>query len=112
MRKVFAALLALHCGAAAAEPLDAETLANCLVEKSSDVQTGAIKKLMIAAFQDDVPAMQKYLLEFGTALVSLAMSDCGVGPSQLSDPAFEAASSKYGEVIGERLINEAFAKLK
>jgi hypothetical protein len=94
---------------------DADTLADCLVQHSGQPESDAMKRVMIAALSDDTPGLKGALSEFSGLLLKLAMSSCGVGLTQLQDPAygatFQQASSKYGAVLGGKLMQDAFAKL-
>lgn len=99
----------------AAQPADADTLAECFVTHSGAQEADAMKRIMVAALSDDTPGLKTSLSDFSGLLLKLALSSCGVGLSQLQDPAygalFQKASSKYGSVLGARLMQDAFAKL-
>lgn len=94
---------------------DVDKLADCLVQHSAQPESDAMKRVMVAALSDDTPGLKSALSEFSGLLLKLSMSSCGVGLSQLQDPAyaatFQQASSKYGAVLGAKLMQDAFAKL-
>jgi hypothetical protein len=50
--------------------------------------------------------------EFGNLLVDLALKKCGISASQFADPNFQAASQKYGVLMGTKIMQDAFAKIK
>ncbi|MGN6467505.1 MAG: hypothetical protein ACTHLP_18730 [Rhizobiaceae bacterium] len=107
-------LLALLAGgnAMAAEPVDADQLARCLMSNSGGDETAAIKKMLVAALEDDTTALKTSIGEFGNLLVDLALKKCGISASQFADPNFQAASQKYGVLMGTKIMQDAFAKIK
>jgi hypothetical protein len=98
--------------AAAPQPIDVDKVAYCMMAHSGPPDEAIIKKLMIAALQDDVPGMQSNVAELASAMLKLAMVSCGVGMDQLDDKEFEAVGQKYGEMMGEKIMTEAFAKIQ
>ena len=86
--------MAFASPAAAQSVPGADQLANCMFGNTRDTQIAGMKNLIIAALQDDVPALQASVVELGSMLVSLAMTGCGLGLSQLQEPVFQQASEK------------------
>ena len=118
VRAAFAALAVLCCASSASAQssgttaIDVEAVTQCLFERTTEDQIASMKKLVIAALEENIPVMQEHLIGFGTSIVSLAMTACGVGLSQLNDPTFAEVSEKYGALLGDKVIGDAFAKLK
>ncbi len=99
----------------AMQPADVQKLADCFVSNSGEGEYGAMRKVMIAALSDDTAGLKTALADFSGLLLKLALGPCQVGMSQLQNPAYQAgfkeASSRYGAVLGQKLIQDAFAKL-
>ena len=98
--------------AMAAEPVDADALAQCLMTNSGDNETATLKKVMIAALTDDQATLKSSMSEFGNLIVDLALKKCGISASQFADPNFQAGGQKYGVLIGTKIMQDAFAKMK
>lgn len=96
---------------AEAQPFIPDDLALCMAAHSGHAEAELMKKLFIAALQDDVDGMRTGVADLGAAMVKLATRKCDVKLADLQAAEFEAAGSKYGEILGERIIQEAFSKL-
>jgi hypothetical protein len=107
-------ILAMSSVAGSAQQIDnskVETLARCLIDNSTDLETSTVRKMMVAALQDDLTTLRTSIVDLGSQMGKIAMNSCGVGLSQLGDPIFQEAGKRYGEILGERIMTEAFAKL-
>jgi hypothetical protein len=71
-----------------------------------------MKKLMIAALNDDIPALKAEATSYGGVIVQMAIASCNITVAQLSDPAVNDAVGKYGETIGAKIMTDAFAKVQ
>ena len=101
------------CGPGFAEdPVDAAALTQCLIANTTDDHIAAMKKLMIAALNDDIAGLKAEATNYGTIIVQMAMSTCKVTEAQLSDPAVNDAVGKYGETLGAKIMTDAFAKIQ
>lgn len=96
---------------AQAESLDVERLAACLYENSTAADIDIFKKIVVAAIEED-SSLKGLTMLLSVALVSLATEKCGVTVSQLAEPAFATAATKYGEQMGMKIMSDAFAKMK
>lgn len=96
---------------AAAQEIDQNALTDCLVANTTDEHLAAMKRLMIAALQDDSAAMKTEVTNYGNIIVQMAITSCKVEASQLQDPAVAEAIGAYGERIGEKMMTDAFAKI-
>ena len=115
------ALLAV-CGVAApffvssavpafAQAIDGPAVTECLIANTTDEHISAMKRLMIAALQDDIATLKTEVTSYGMIIVTMAMTQCGVTEAQLQDPALNAAVGAYGQKLGEKIMTDAFAKI-
>jgi hypothetical protein len=120
MRKAFSgSVFLVACGfvgpcfvsAPAIADVDKAALTECLVANTTDEHIAAMKRLMIAALQDDIQTMTTEVQNYGNIIVQLAISNCNIQASQLEDPAVGDAVGAYGERLGEKIMTEAFAKI-
>ena len=120
MRKAFrGSALLIACGVAAplfvAAPamadIDKAALTQCLVDNTTDDHIAAMKRLMIAALQDDIETMKTEVQNYGNIIVQMAISKCNIQASELQDPAVSEAVGAYGQKLGEKIMTEAFAKI-
>jgi hypothetical protein len=96
---------------AMAQTVDAAALTECLIANTTDDHIAAMKKLMIAALSDDIEGLKAEATNYGNIIVQLAIANCNIAASQLSDPAVSEAVGKYGEKLGEKIMTDAFAKI-
>ena len=96
---------------AAAQQIDVSALSACLVANTTDVHVNAMKRLMIAALRDDTASLEAEVTHYGTMIVMLATTKCGIDRSQLADPAVNEAVGLYGQKLGEKIMTDAFAKI-
>ena len=120
MRKAFSgSAFLMACGLAApffiAAPAIAEVdkaaLTQCLIDNTTDDHIAAMKRLMIAALQDDIETMKTEVTNYGNIIVQLAITNCNIQASDLQDPAVTEAVGAYGQKLGEKIMTEAFAKI-
>jgi hypothetical protein len=120
MRKAFSgSAFLMACGLAApffiAAPamaeIDKAALTQCLVDNTTDDHIAAMKRLMIAALQDDIETMKTEVQNYGNIIVQMAISKCNIQASDLQDPAVSEAVGAYGQKLGEKIMTEAFAKI-
>jgi hypothetical protein len=91
--------------------VDGPALTECLVANTTDEHIGTMKRLLVAALQDDTATLKSELTSFGLIIVNMAMSQCGVAADQLQDPAVNEAVGAYGQKLGEKIMTDAFAKI-
>jgi len=96
---------------AIAQAVDAAALTECLIANTTDDHITAMKKLMIAALSDDIEGLKAQATNYGNIIVQLAIANCNIAASQLTDPAVSEAVGKYGERLGEKIMTDAFAKI-
>jgi hypothetical protein len=96
---------------AMAQQVDAAALTECLITNTTDDHIAAMKKLMIAALSDDIEGLKAEATNYGNIIVQMAIANCNIAASQLSDPAVSEAVGKYGEKLGEKIMTDAFAKI-
>ena len=96
---------------AAAQAIDKAALTECLVANTTDEHVAAMKRLMMAALQDDVATMKTEVTNYGNIIVQMAIASCKVQASQLQVPAVTEAVGAYGEKLGEKIMTDAFAKI-
>jgi hypothetical protein len=97
---------------AMAQQVDAAALTECLVANTTDEHIAAMKRLMIAALQDDIETLKAEATNYGNIIVGLAISNCNITASQLTDPAVNEAVGAYGQRLGEKIMTDAFAKIQ
>jgi hypothetical protein len=96
----------------AAEPLNVDEVASCLFEKSTESDRDVVKKLVVAALTDDRNSIKGLLIAFLGSLSNIAMNHCGVTIEQLGQPEMQLAVTKYGEKLGQQVMQEAFGKIR
>jgi hypothetical protein len=96
---------------ASAQAVDKPALTECLIANTTDEHIAAMKRLMIAALQDDVATMKTEVMNYGNIIVQMAISSCKIQASQLTDPAVNEAVGAYGQKLGEKIMTDAFAKI-
>jgi hypothetical protein len=96
---------------AMAQAVDQQALTECLIANTTDEHLAAMKRLMIAALNDDTEALKNEVGSYGMIIVTMAMTKCGVTEAQLQDPAVNAAVGAYGQRLGEKIMTDAFAKI-
>ena len=71
-----------------------------------------LKDMMIQALSD-APAdqLQSSVLQLGMTMINLATSDCGFSMDNLDSPVFAGAAEIYGMRMGEKIMQEALAKI-
>jgi hypothetical protein len=97
---------------AMAQQVDAAALTECLIANTTDDHIAAMKRLMIAALQDNVEALKAEAINYGNIIVQLAIANCNISASQLTDPAVNEAVGAYGQKLGEKIMTDAFAKMQ
>lgn len=98
--------------AAQEEAFDTGRLAACMVENAQETDRQIMRDLIIAALQDDVPAMRTGVISLGAAMVQLATASCGMGFSELQRIDFEKVGQAFGEILATQMMEEAFSKLQ
>lgn len=97
---------------ARADTIDENILGSCMFEKASSVDLDLMKRLLVAAINEDLPSVKGLAVMFTGSAVNLATTHCGIPFEKLSDPAVAAGMRKYGEKFGEKIVLDAFAKLQ
>lgn len=59
-----------------AQAVNAAALTECLVSNTTDEHIAAMKRLMIAALQDDIETLKAEATNYGNIIVGLAISNC------------------------------------
>ena len=83
-----------------------------MLEKASPTDLDLMKRLLVAAINEDLPSVKGLAVMFTGSALNLATTHCGVSFEKLSDPAVVAGIRKYGEKFGEKIALDAFAKLQ
>src|SRR5579871_6090545 len=113
MRSALAAMITgaalLSSGQAFADKAD--EIGQCLIAHSTPETEAVIKKMLIAALEDDTDALNSTALQLGVQILSNAQANCGLKLSDVNDPSFQKAAGKYGEFLGQKIVGAAFAKL-
>ncbi|MAK60041.1 MAG: hypothetical protein CMK09_03585 [Ponticaulis sp.] len=119
LKSSFIALAA--AGAVLLSPLSAQAqntttaagLAQCMINNSGADEEAIVKDFMVKALTD-APAseIQAALLQLGMKMATMATTNCGVTMSELGGSKFEEAGGIYGEWIGEKVMNDAMAKIQ
>lgn len=98
--------------AIAQEEMTAQSLADCMVENSTDADEALLKDMMIKALQDAPEAeLMSSTMAMGMGMVTLATTNCGLDLASLQTPVFEEAAEIYGMFMGEKIMSEAMAKI-
>jgi hypothetical protein len=92
--------------------VDAAALTQCLLDHTTEDHIAAMKRLMIAALQDDTETLKAEATNYGNIIVQLAIANCNVSASELTDPAVNEAVGAYGQKLGEKIMTDAFAKIQ
>ena len=108
---IAASLIASWPIQAMAQQIEVAALTECLVANTTDEHIAAMKRLMIAALNDDLEALKSQATNYGMVIITMAMTKCGVSETQLTAPALSEAVGRYGEKLGEKIMTDAFAKI-
>lgn len=95
-----------------AQQVDAAALTECLIANTTDEHIASMKRLMIAALQDEIETLKAEATNYGNIIVGMAIAKCKVVASQLTDPAVNEAVGVYGQRLGEKIMTDAFAKIQ
>jgi hypothetical protein len=95
-----------------AQQVDSAALTECLIAKTAQSHIDAMKRLMISALQDDTEKLKSEAASYGSMIVQLAIDNCNITASQLTDPAVDDAVARYGEKIGEKIMTDAFTRIQ
>lgn len=95
-----------------AQQVDAAALTECLIANTTDEHIASMKRLMIAALQDQIETLKAEATNYGNIIVGMAIAKCNVVASQLTDPAVNQAVGIYGQRLGEKIMTDAFAKIQ
>lgn len=95
-----------------AQQVDAAALTECLIANTTDEHIASMKRLMIAALQDEIETLKAEATNYGNIIVGMAIAKCNVAASQLTDPAVNEAVGVYGQRLGEKIMTDAFAKIQ
>jgi hypothetical protein len=96
---------------AIAQQIDEAALTKCLILNSAEEHRTALKRMIVAAINDDPEALKTASHRYGMAVLYTAMAKCGVREAQLLEPAFKGAVGTYGQKLGEQIVSDAFAKI-
>ena len=86
-------------------------MTKCLEVNAAGELRAAMKRMIVAAINDDSEALKAASATYGIAIINTAASKCGIREMQLFDPAFKDAVGRYGQKLGEKVITDAFAKI-
>jgi hypothetical protein len=95
-----------------AQQVDPAALTECLIANTTQDHINAMKRLMTSALQDDAEKLKSEAGSYGSIIVQLAIDNCNITASQLTDRAVDDAVVKYGQKIGEKIMTDAFAKIQ
>lgn len=93
--------------ASAQTKVDPQTLGSCMVANAGENDIKAIKLVVIAALQDDIAGMKSAVVDLGAGMTKLAMARCGLTFKQVDTPEFQQAAEKYGEILGQKIMDDA-----
>jgi hypothetical protein len=96
---------------ATAQAVDEAALTECLLANTTDEHIQAMKRLMIAALNDETETLKNEATSYGMVIITMAMTQCGITEAQLQDAAVNAAVGVYGQKLGEKIMTDAFAKI-
>jgi hypothetical protein len=96
---------------AIAQQIDGSALTKCLTAHAGDEHLAAMKRMIVAAIEENSEALETASANYGMAIIATAVTKCGVSETQLFDPAFKNAVGRYGQKLGEKIIADAFAKI-
>ena len=99
------------CTGSAHAQINPEQLATCMTTHTTPSMKANVKQFMIHALQENKPDATSTLLTFSFEALSVATSKCGMSFADVSSPDFEAATKRYGEILGEQIITEAFRSI-
>jgi hypothetical protein len=97
---------------ARAQAVDVAGLTQCLISNTTEEHISAMKRLMIAALQDELETLKTEAANYGNIIVQMMIANCNIQVSQLTDPAVNEAVGKYGENLGAKIMTDAFAKIQ
>lgn len=95
-----------------AEESEQERIVACMLEKTTEQEVSAVRGMMIAALTEDNDGLKRTLLQVGFAVSNLAMNTCRMDYALLGKPEFQQIARLYGQKLGEKIMADAFAKLK
>jgi hypothetical protein len=96
---------------AIAQQVDEAALTNCLIANAADEHMAAMKRMIVAAINNNSKALKTASTTYGMAVVNTAITRCGITEMQLFEPTFKDAVGRYGQALGEKIITEAFSKI-
>lgn len=106
------AALCFSTYAYAVEPVDADKFGQCLMEHSNEADVENLKMFLVAALQDDTDGIKNRLGQVTATIIRISLSDCGLTVTQFEDPGFQKGATVYGELLGNKVMQDAFEKLK
>ncbi len=84
----------------------------CMIEKTTSEDEAVFKAMFVAALQDDTAQMKSSLVQLASLIMNVAMVRCDVPLSTVSSAEFQKLAQLYGQKIGEKIMNDALAKLR
>ena len=96
----------------AGKSTDMDAIVACMFEQTTEQDVAKMREFMVAALTEDADAMKRLLLEVGFSVSNLALNKCQMDYSLLSKPEFQQIAKTYGQKLGEKIMADAFAKLK
>jgi hypothetical protein len=106
---------ALAAAALATGPVRAQAnvdVAVCLLENSTEEHETAMKEFLVAVLSESNRAeIESSLIRFGAMIADISVRQCGVTVAEMESPAFLAATERYGELLGLRVMERAMANL-
>lgn len=90
---------------------EAEQLASCIIDHSTEDDIAAMKTVMLYALQDEQDKATAALLKVAFSATSIATGDCGLALAELDSPVFGDAMEIYGEHMGEVIMGRALSFL-
>ena len=104
-------IVLLSSASAIPQQIDEGALTKCLILNSAEEHRTALKRMIVAAINDDPEALRTASDRYGMAVIYTAMTKCGVRDAQLLEPAFKGAVGTYGQKLGQEIVSDAFAKI-
>ena len=117
MRRFSIFMLVVHAVAAPVAAQDdaerAQTLAQCLNEKSTEADEDSFRRMLVVAMQDAPRAeIEKAFNAFVLSAMQLAVGRCETNLSDLEKPYVGQAFQLHGEYIGRRVMQQALEKIQ
>lgn len=111
LRSMIAAAALAVCTLPASAQVDPEPLAACMkTHTTPELKTG-MKDFMIHALQEHKAEATQALLTFSFSALTIATAKCGLSFGDVQTPYFESAMERYGEMLGEEIMSDAFLML-